>query len=420
MVELTDPTAAHRWPATAKTGVSSAISLAWLLDPVSPATFVADHWERAPLFVSRSSPGHYACLPGLNEVDELITATASRSPGMTEDVRIIRTDEKGELSVRPPRMLENGLPDIQAMYRDYQHGCSLSVNHLHRRSASLARLCGRLEEDLHHPIGVNLYLTPRGSQGFQPHIDTHDVFILQVHGTKDWYYAEPDDALPLPSMKPPCHHRLDRYRKITMRPGDLLYLPRGFPHFAKATATSSLHYTVGLEPYRWIDFMYDALQEMAHSDVAYRHALPPGFSDRPVDGASPRAFAGELVRQLQDDGFLARVGQRLEARRLRPGKATPIGHFASIDAAQNLAAESVLVRVPGVHCRVRRTEDAAIIDFTGNFVSGPDFLMPLLQFIAENRAFAVKDLPGTLAMADKLDLIRRLIGEGLLHIIPTR
>ena len=420
MVELKDPTTAIVRPSPADSAELDRTSFAWLIDPVPSATFIADHWENAPLFVSRSNPDHYAGLPGLNDVDELITATASRSPGMTEDVRIIRTDEKGDLSVRPPPMLDNGLPDIQAMYRDYQHGCSLSVNHLHRRSAPLARLCGSLEEDLHHPIGVNLYLTPRGSQGFRPHIDTHDVFILQIHGTKDWYFAEPDDALPLTSMKPACDRPLDAYRKITLQPGDLLYLPRGFPHFARATATSSLHYTVGLEPYRLIDFMGDALQEMAHADVRYRHALPPGFSDLPVDRAGARDFAEELIRQLHDDGFVERVGRRLEARRLRPGKATPTGHFASIDAAEDLGAESVLVRLPGIHCRVRQVEDVAIIDFTGNFVSGPAFILPLLNFIATNREFSVKDLPGTLAMTDKIDLARRLIGEGLLQIAQSR
>jgi JmjC domain len=404
-------------PSTAEiTAGKAGASLAWLIDPVAPEVFAAEYWEQAPLFVSRPDVNYFAGLPGLNEVDELISATSSRSPGLTEDVRIIKTDEKGALSVHPPRVLASGLLDIQAIYYEYQNGCSLAINHLQRRSASIASLCGLLESDLHHPVGANLYLTPRYSQGFRPHVDTHDVFILQVHGTKDWFYSTPVEDLPLPSMKPVVDYQQTDFQGITMRPGDVLYLPRGFPHYAKTTETSSLHYTVGIEPYRWIDYMTEALQEIAHSSVKYRHALPPGFFDLPVDNAVTVDFAEMLTRRLRDEVFVERVKQRLEAYRLRASKATSTGHFASLDNSRDLTIESIVTHVPGVHCRVRETGDSAIIDFTENFVSGPVFLAPSLRFVAKSRTFAIKDLPGSLSIADKIDLVERLISEGLLRI----
>lgn len=396
-------------------------SLAWLLDPVAPATFLAEYWEKAHLFVNRSDLEYFADLPGLSEVDELITATSSHSPGLTEDVRIIKTDEKGNSSVHQPQVLASGLPDIQAIYRDYQNGCSIAVNRLHRRSASVAYLCGLLEDDLHHPVGANLYLTPRYSQGFLPHVDTHDVFILQIHGAKEWFLSTPkvNEELPLPSMKSKCDHPLTDYQKITMQPGDLLYLPRGFPHYATTTGTSSLHYTVGVEPYRWIHFMAEALQEIAHSSVEYRHALPPGFFDLPTDSAGPLDLAEMLSHQLHDQGFVERAKQRLETQRLSASKATSTGQFASLDSAGHLTIDSIVARVPGVHCRVRQTDDSAIIDFTENFVSGPSFLAPSLQFVARHRKFAIKALPGSLSNADKIDLVERLVSEGLLQVAES-
>ena len=33
---------------------------------------------------------------------------------------------------------------------------------------------------------VNAYITPRGAQGFFPHTDYQDVFVLQLDGTKEW------------------------------------------------------------------------------------------------------------------------------------------------------------------------------------------------------------------------------------------
>jgi hypothetical protein len=165
--------------------------------------------------------------------------------------------------------------------------------------------------------------------------------------------------------------------------------------------------------------MAEALQEIAHSSVKYRHALPPGFFDLPINSAGPLDLVEMLTHQLHDQGFVERVKQRLEAQRLRANKATSRGHFASLDNARDLTIDSTVIRVPGVHCRVRRTEDSAIIDFTENFVSGPSFLAPSLEFVARHKKFAIKDLPGGLSIADKIDLVERLVSEGLLQVAAS-
>ncbi len=220
-------------------------------------------------------------------------------------------------------------------------------------------------------------------------------------------------------MKPICDQPLTDYKKITMQPGDVLYLPRGIPHYAKTAGTSSLHYTVGVEPYRWIDFMAAALHEIAYSSVKYRHALPLGFFDLPIDSSVPLDLAEMLTHQLHDQGLVERAKQRLETESLRASKATSTGHFASLDRVRHLTIDSTVIRVPGVHCRVRRTDDSATIDFTGNFVSGPSFLAPSLQFVAKHRKFAIKDLPDSLSAADKIDLVERLVSEGLLQVAAS-
>lgn len=44
----------------------------------------------------------------------------------------------------------------------------------------------------------NAYLTPPGSQGFAPHYDDIDAFIMQLEGAKAWkVYVDPDNLLPL-------------------------------------------------------------------------------------------------------------------------------------------------------------------------------------------------------------------------------
>lgn len=42
-----------------------------------------------------------------------------------------------------------------------------------------------------HDDGTNPYLTPPGSQGFAPHYDEIEVFLLQLEGSKIWILYEP-------------------------------------------------------------------------------------------------------------------------------------------------------------------------------------------------------------------------------------
>jgi len=96
--------------------------------------------------------------------------------------------------------------------------------------------------------GASVYLTPAGSQGLAPHHDDVEVFILQTEGRKTWavYAPEPGNELPhRPSGDLPRSRLGRRVLRATLRPGDLLYLPRGFVHEAACSDKHrSTHITV--------------------------------------------------------------------------------------------------------------------------------------------------------------------------------
>lgn len=48
-----------------------------------------------------------------------------------------------------------------------------------------------LQEYFHCFVGANSYLTPPNSQGFAPHYDDIEAFILQVEGKKLWKIYSP-------------------------------------------------------------------------------------------------------------------------------------------------------------------------------------------------------------------------------------
>ena len=50
-----------------------------------------------------------------------------------------------------------------------------------------------LEREFSTRFQANIYLTPGNAQGFHPHYDSHDVFVVQLQGTKRWRVWAPID-----------------------------------------------------------------------------------------------------------------------------------------------------------------------------------------------------------------------------------
>jgi bifunctional lysine-specific demethylase and histidyl-hydroxylase NO66 len=402
---------------SSREAISPGFQLDWLLNPVTADHFAEAYWESRPLLITRNKPDYFTRLPRLDDMDELITATTSGSTRSIDDGRLVRARTDGGRDQREFRTAPNGIPDIQDVYRAYDEGYSVVLNRVHRRSASVAALCRALEADLHHPVGANMYLTPQQSQGFPAHVDTHDVFVLQLHGVKEWHVENAGSDLPLASAR---HDRDEpssgELQSLTLRPGDVLYLPRGILHEAVTSSSSSLHLTVGIHVYRWVDFLNEALKVLAEERLTLRHALPRGFLHLPLEELRVSEIAAELASALTEEGVAERARLRLGAK-LRGDAMTPLpGHFRSIDGIPRLTGDSVVIRVPGSLCGVRATGDEVLIEFATNYVAGPAVMEPALTFIAEHERFTVNDLPGELSGQDKLGLVGRLISEGLLSL----
>ena len=135
----------------------------------------------------------------------------------------------------------------------FASGHTVVLQALHRFWPPLVEFAGALSEDLGHPVQINAYITPRQSQGFSAHYDVHDVFVLQIAGSKRWIIHDPVHPDPLPSQPWTGYRRAVESRAAedpraddVLGEGDVLYLPRGFIHSAEALGGVSVHLTIGI------------------------------------------------------------------------------------------------------------------------------------------------------------------------------
>jgi hypothetical protein len=173
---------------------------------------------------------------------------------------------------------------LEALYQEYRRGSSIVLLFLHERWPPLKILCQSLSSELSSRVQANMYLTPPGAQALKTHYDTHDVLVLQIHGKKRWRLFDRAVQLPLSHDRYTGNEDISLgspMTEVTLNPGDLLYLPRGYPHDAQSADSASLHLTIGVLSITWASVLLRAVQSAIDGNPVFRQSLPPGFGGSP-------------------------------------------------------------------------------------------------------------------------------------------
>ena len=197
-----------------------------------------------------------------------------------------------------------------AIRRHLGEGVTLSVRALHETNPAIAAFCRQLADELGHPTQANCYLTPSGHQGFAHHWDPHITVIIQISGKKTWdLYAPmiPDPVYPqlawttvgFTDTQRQYLESHDPDYSITLLPGDVLWIPRGWihnPYAPEAGAEPSLHLTIGIvqRTFHWVATRL--LEEAIHDPP-----VPQGSS-----AVRCHPGTGEIGRNLGTSRFVVR------------------------------------------------------------------------------------------------------------------
>ncbi len=382
-----------------------------------PRRFIEEHWGRAPL-LHRGEPEEVAGLLDLGDVDHLVTETLLRMPGF----RLVRDGEPLDPSTYTGTVRIGGRPLERTVRPDrvlaaFDEGATIVLQALHRQSGPVARFCRDLELALTHPVQANAYVTPPTSRGFAVHHDTHDVFVVQTHGRKAWRVYGP--LVELASPEQPWRDELGDpgppVLEAELGPGDVLYIPRGFPHDAEARREVSIHVTVGITATTWVD-VWRRVMRRAWSHLPFREALPPGWA------SEPSALAGEVRVRGKElvDWVEAELGEGTVLAMARSFWSTrrPLlaGHLVQLGRVEEVEETTPLCRRPGSVFVVEARGGRATVLLGMRELRMPGFCEPALRFVADRgEPFVPADLPG-LDPASAVVLARRLVREGGLEV----
>lgn len=390
-----------------------------LIDPMPPEKFFQDFCHKRPVHIPGQTEkfGSVMNWDDLNRLLDMSVWTA-RSLQLSLDKQRVPPAAYCRNAVDRNQM-QVLQPDPEKLLGFLRRGASLLLNEIETLHPGVRAVMETIEAAHGGRGNANLYCSWKQRQAFDSHYDRHEVYALQILGEKRWniYEGRAENPIEHPAFLNVPQAEYDRMKgrvidEIVMRPGDLMYLPRGQFHDALASSEASLHVTfscsepIGLE---WLTKLW----ELAVRDPLFRADLPPCVS------AEDEAAFAQHLRGLSDRfQEIARGPEAFQlAQQLRNGFSVKRPSFALPTFEQ-----PARFRVARQDLKVVRRGTQWVAQGPGVKAPQSDEDGPLVSWMVEQGRFDRSDLAGAFPEHDErtLDrLLRGLCTAGLLVLVSS-
>jgi ribosomal protein L16 Arg81 hydroxylase len=390
------------------------MDFAEFLAPFDAGTFRSQYYGRQPLYLRRNGAGP-RLLPW-TRFNEVLALT----PYWNEETLKVYFRSRAALrenycdtaDLRPGMPAPVNPAKVKALMG---LGASLIANQLHRVCPEVGAVATMLEREFASRVAANVYCSFQGVQAFQTHFDLHDVFAVQAEGEKTWRIYESRADAPVNPVPPGdewekwlTETRGKLLFEAQMKPGDVLYLPRGQYHDALTGDRASLHVTFGVSPATGLA-LFKLLESALTRESEFRAYLPDAREERAL--GDRLAKLADRVRAVMTSPAFA-----IDVLNLQRDLSRPPADY-DLPAQRPPAWYSVARRAQVV----RRDGGFAVAFDGGEIPVGATY--PTLEWALKQRMFSVDDALARQASGDRAALladIERLERAGVLVVTEMR
>lgn len=291
-----------------------------LLGGLSPAQFMRRHWQKKPLLVRQAWPG---VTPPLARAPLFDLAA---QPGV--ESRLVQQGAAG-WKLRHGPLPRRALPPVS------RPGWTLLVQGLDLHVPAAHAMLNAFSFLPHARLDDLMVSWASEGGGVGPHLDSYDVFLLQVQGRRRWRVGRAPDRTLVDGQPLKILQHFEPEFDWVLEPGDMLYLPPQWGHDGVAQG-ECMTASIGFRAPGRRELARELLVRLADAQTD-REGRDPLYADRdqaPVamPGQVPAAyaaFAADAVRcALADPAALPRaLGEWLTEPKAQvwfdPAQATP-------------------------------------------------------------------------------------------------
>ena len=360
-----------------------------LIAPISEEEFFAEYHDQKPLHIPAPAPDKLDDVMTWNVLSEILNMTAIwnyRNLKLYLDTEAIPVEKYCRPAI-DRNDLQSMQPDAAKVKSWLRRGASIVANDIDTLTPGLIAVTDTLERRLGAKVQSNLYCSWQTHQAFPTHFDTHEVFALHVAGEKIWNIYE--GRLENPIANDAYKNVDDAFNEknrgalreaITLRPGDVLYIPRGQYHDALASSEGCIHLSFGVTHVIGIDVM----------TLLFEHAL----ADPAIRSNIPLVGRGDDVRRAWIDNLVDRVA-KIGKSQVFQSSVTPMHdafhyHRGGFDLPGDALAENGEDRfeVSVKSLKIVRQNGKALLESTKGQVPIPDDIVDPVAWIVEARQFS--------------------------------
>lgn len=304
------------------------LTLTDLLAPITLDVFHAEYDDQKPLHIpagDRVAKRDLLDWAGFNALlDQRSIWTPQTLKVMFKGQPIAPDQYCAETQGKSGRVLRPSPSKIQILMTQ---GASVIADDAQELTPAIRGLSRGLADAFAGHVGAHVYSSFEGVQAFGTHFDLHHVFAVQTEGEKTWrlYQNRADRPVTFPFDSPEVRRWLAESRgpvaaEIPMRPGDVLYLPRGWYHDALATDGASLHVTFSITPLSG-RALFRLIETVAMEDPTFRAWLRPAAEDGGAALKDQLAQLGQALTALASGDALHQEVAMAQARLVPRGEA---------------------------------------------------------------------------------------------------
>ncbi|MGN2612407.1 JmjC domain-containing protein [Aliivibrio fischeri] len=328
--------------------------------------FLSEYWQKKPVIIKG----------GFENFQDPVTPEELAGLTLENDV-----DSRFISNANNEWKAEHG-PLTEALYESLgETNWSIIVqaaNHWHEGAAELFKPFKQMPNWLFDDIMIS-YSVPHGGVG--PHIDQYDVFIIQGQGKRHWRVGDIGEYQE--------EHRHSALKQITgfepiidqiLEPGDILYIPPGFPHDGYALEPS-MSYSAGFrspKEQELISNFADFIIENEKGDVHYHNPeLSTQSHGSEITTRSFEDLKAMMLSAMSDEKTLKQfMGEILSSNSRHHLNIIPDSEKWTTEELLNyLHSGQALIKVAGVRSFYHEVESCE--ENMTLFIDGESYVFPL-------------------------------------------
>ncbi len=219
-----------------------------LLAGLTPQSFMLRHWQREPLLIRQAWP---QVAPPL---DRAALFALAGQEGV--ESRLVVGGAAVPWKVRQGPLPRSALPPLS------RPGWTLLVQGVDLFVPAARQILDRFRFVPDARLDDVMVSWASEGGGVGPHVDSYDVFLLQVQGRRRWRVAPPGDPRFTPGLPLKILSHFKPTHDWVLEPGDMLYLPPGWGHDGQAVGGDCMTCSVGFRAPGSAELMRGLLQRV--------------------------------------------------------------------------------------------------------------------------------------------------------------